>query len=112
MTNQEFAAEGLRTLCVAVRLLSEEQYEEWSQIYNEASTAIHDRATKLDEAAEKVYILSTSLLIAVKYSFSFRTIFLIITKIRIYELYVFYMRMNIVFFSLSLCMCQKVGNER
>ncbi|EGD72161.1 hypothetical protein PTSG_00182 [Salpingoeca rosetta] len=49
-----FATEGLRTLCVGVRLLREEEYNEWARVYEEASTAIHDRAAKLDRAAELI----------------------------------------------------------
>eukprot|EP00043_Microstomoeca_roanoka_P004522 m.50266 g.50266 ORF g.50266 m.50266 type:complete len:1089 (-) comp12533_c0_seq3:442-3708(-) len=50
----KFATEGLRTLCVAVRLLKEEEYQAWSRIYDEASTALVDRAARLDEAAELI----------------------------------------------------------
>ena len=51
---QRFATDGLRTLCVAVRPLREEEYERWVRVYNEAATAIQDRAERLDEAAEMV----------------------------------------------------------
>ena len=34
--------------------LSEEQYQEWNKRYYEASTALVDRAQKLDEVAELV----------------------------------------------------------
>lgn len=51
---EEFAAEGLRTLCISSRIISNEEYEEWSKAYYEASVSLDDRNTKLDEAAELI----------------------------------------------------------
>eukprot|EP00047_Mylnosiga_fluctuans_P006561 m.247712 g.247712 ORF g.247712 m.247712 type:complete len:1182 (-) comp15473_c0_seq1:193-3738(-) len=51
---RRFAADGLRTLCLSVAQLSEEQYREWTAVYQAASTAIVDRAQKLDDAAELI----------------------------------------------------------
>nr|XP_006820513.1 PREDICTED: probable phospholipid-transporting ATPase IA-like [Saccoglossus kowalevskii] len=50
----EFASEGLRTLCLAYREISKREYEEWSEVYYKASTSIHFRDTKLEEAAELI----------------------------------------------------------
>ncbi|OWK00832.1 ATP8A2 [Cervus elaphus hippelaphus] len=47
-----FATEGLRTLCVAYADLSERDYEEWLQVYQEASTILKDRAQRLEECYE------------------------------------------------------------
>ncbi|EGW31824.1 membrane-spanning Ca-ATPase [Spathaspora passalidarum NRRL Y-27907] len=51
---EDFAAEGLRTLCIASRIISEEEYESWSATYYEASTSLDDRSDKLDAAAELI----------------------------------------------------------
>ena len=51
---EEFAREGLRTLCIAVAEISDGEYEHWSNIYYKASTALDDREKKLDEAAEMI----------------------------------------------------------
>ncbi|XP_042840947.1 phospholipid-transporting ATPase IB isoform X3 [Panthera tigris] len=47
-----FATEGLRTLCVAYADLSEQEYEEWLKVYQEASTILKDRAQRLEECYE------------------------------------------------------------
>lgn len=51
---QEFASEGLRTLCLAVAELDPKQYEEWNKIFYAASTTIINREEELDKAAELV----------------------------------------------------------
>ncbi|KAL6453166.1 DRS2 Probable phospholipid-transporting ATPase DRS2 [Candida maltosa Xu316] len=51
---EDFAAEGLRTLCIASRIISDEEYESWSKIYYKASTSLDDRSDKLDAAAELI----------------------------------------------------------
>lgn len=51
---EEFAAEGLRTLCIASRIIPEEEYAQWEKQYNEASISMDDRAEKLDEVAELI----------------------------------------------------------
>lgn len=51
---EDFAAEGLRTLCIASRVVPETEYEEWSKIYYEASTSISGRVEKLGDAAELI----------------------------------------------------------
>ncbi|VTJ66445.1 Hypothetical predicted protein [Marmota monax] len=47
-----FATEGLRTLCVAYADLSEDDYEEWLEVYKEASIILKDRAQRLEECYE------------------------------------------------------------
>ncbi|XP_071847551.1 probable phospholipid-transporting ATPase IA isoform X3 [Apostichopus japonicus] len=51
---ESFAAEGLRTLCLSFREISNEDYEEWSATYYKASTALQNREKKLEEAAELI----------------------------------------------------------
>lgn len=51
---EEYASDGLRTLCLAMRVVSEEEYQEWNKIYNAAATTLTDRAERLDEAAELI----------------------------------------------------------
>ena len=55
-----FVVAGLRTLCVATTTVPPDFYETWKMIYYEASTAIHDRETKLEEAAELIEKVSES----------------------------------------------------
>lgn len=45
-----FACEGLRTLCLASKELSEGDYKSWLEIYNSARTATEDRDEKLLQA--------------------------------------------------------------
>ncbi|KAI8974999.1 hypothetical protein BDB01DRAFT_805666 [Pilobolus umbonatus] len=49
---EEFASEGLRTLCYSVRDISQDEYNVWSAIYDKASTTLVNRAEELDKAAE------------------------------------------------------------
>lgn len=51
---EDYAAEGLRTLCIASRTIPEKEYEEWSKIYEAASTTMKDRTEELDRAAELI----------------------------------------------------------
>ncbi|XP_020971034.1 phospholipid-transporting ATPase 1-like isoform X2 [Arachis ipaensis] len=50
----EYSLEGLRTLVLASRDLSEEELEAWQSAYAEASTALYDRAIKLRHAASLI----------------------------------------------------------
>lgn len=45
---------GLRTLCFAVAEISESDYQEWLDVYHRASTAIQNRALKLEESYELI----------------------------------------------------------
>lgn len=49
-----FANEGLRTLCIAHRILSEEEFKLWSVEYDEAAAALTDREEKMEIAADRI----------------------------------------------------------
>ncbi|XP_069948298.1 probable phospholipid-transporting ATPase IA isoform X4 [Cherax quadricarinatus] len=51
---EEFAAEGLRTLCYAVADVSPAFYEEWKNTYYKASTALQFRERKIEDAAQLI----------------------------------------------------------
>ncbi|KAI8065645.1 hypothetical protein BC940DRAFT_303921 [Gongronella butleri] len=51
---EDFASEGLRTLCYAVREISQEDYAAWERVYDAAATTLTNRADALDEAAEMI----------------------------------------------------------
>ncbi|KAL4948416.1 hypothetical protein BDW69DRAFT_92684 [Aspergillus filifer] len=49
-----FAREGLRTLCVAERQLSEEEYRAWSKEHDIAAAALTEREEKLENVASAI----------------------------------------------------------
>lgn len=49
-----FLTSGLRTLCMAVRVLTEQQYEAWEPGYYRASVAVEGREKLIEEEAEKI----------------------------------------------------------
>lgn len=49
-----FANAGLRTLCVASRILGEDEYMSWSRVYDAASSAIKDREEEMEKANELI----------------------------------------------------------
>ncbi|XP_066576698.1 phospholipid-transporting ATPase IA isoform X2 [Amia ocellicauda] len=51
---EQFATEGLRTLCYAVADISESSYQDWLQVYHRASTAMQNRVLKLEESYELI----------------------------------------------------------
>lgn len=51
---QEYAGEGLRTLVLAYRDLSEEQWEEWAERYRGADRAADFREDRLADAYEEI----------------------------------------------------------
>ncbi|KAI4112384.1 MAG: hypothetical protein LQ345_006461 [Seirophora villosa] len=52
---EEYATEGLRTLCLAMREIPEDEFQQWSQIHEKASTTVSgNRAEELDKAAELI----------------------------------------------------------
>jgi phospholipid-transporting ATPase len=51
---QEYATEGLRTLCIAMREIPEEEYRQWSSFYDKAAATINGRTEALDKAAEMI----------------------------------------------------------
>ena len=52
---EEYAGEGLRTLCLSMREIPEQEFQEWCQIFNQAATTVSgSRAEELDKAAELI----------------------------------------------------------
>ncbi|KAG8091584.1 hypothetical protein GUJ93_ZPchr0012g19752 [Zizania palustris] len=51
---EQFGSAGLRTLCLAYRDLSREQYESWNEKFIQAKSSLRDRDKKLDEVAELI----------------------------------------------------------
>lgn len=52
---EEYAAEGLRTLCLAFREVPEAEFREWWEVFNTAQTTVSgNRAEELDKAAELI----------------------------------------------------------
>lgn len=49
-----FAEDGLRTLCIAYKELSEREYGEWMRRYSEAATAMHNRELLMDAIADEI----------------------------------------------------------
>lgn len=47
-----FAREGLRTLCIAQKILTEDEYYSWRKIHDAAATAVDNREEKMEAAAE------------------------------------------------------------
>ena len=50
----EFANNGLRTLCLAYKVIGSEEYEEWNQRYHDATIALEDRDKKIDAASDEI----------------------------------------------------------
>ncbi|CAI7624889.1 unnamed protein product [Penicillium pancosmium] len=52
---EEYASEGLRTLCLAMREIPEDEYQQWHKIFETANTTVSgNRAEELDKAAELI----------------------------------------------------------
>jgi len=51
---EDYATDGLRTLCLAVREIPEDEYRQWNAIYERAATTINNRSEELDKAAELI----------------------------------------------------------
>lgn len=49
-----FAREGLRTLCIAERVLGEEEYQSWSKDHDLAAAAVQDREEKLEKVSDAI----------------------------------------------------------
>lgn len=49
-----FAREGLRTLCIAQKELTEEEYRSWKKEHDAAAAALEDREEKMESAAELI----------------------------------------------------------
>ncbi|XP_034026702.1 phospholipid-transporting ATPase ID-like [Thalassophryne amazonica] len=50
----EFAGEGLRTLVLAYKDLDEDYFNQWTQRHHEASIALDNRESKLDQLSEEI----------------------------------------------------------
>ncbi|XP_076877508.1 phospholipid-transporting ATPase IA isoform X6 [Brachyhypopomus gauderio] len=51
---EQFATEGLRTLCFAVADVSESLYQQWLEVYHRACTSLQNRALKMEESYELI----------------------------------------------------------
>ncbi|GAA6043113.1 hypothetical protein JCM8097_008429 [Rhodosporidiobolus ruineniae] len=51
---EDFANAGLRTLCISSRYLSNNEFSQWSKIYDQACAAIEDREEEIERACEMV----------------------------------------------------------
>ncbi|KAJ9151787.1 Phospholipid-transporting ATPase [Pleurostoma richardsiae] len=52
---EDYASEGLRTLCLAMREIPEQEFQEWYAIYDKAQVTVGgNRADELDKAAELI----------------------------------------------------------
>nr|XP_043896164.1 probable phospholipid-transporting ATPase IA isoform X7 [Solea senegalensis] len=51
---EQFATEGLRTLCFAVADISESSYQQWQELHHRAGTSLQNRALKLEESYELI----------------------------------------------------------
>lgn len=51
---EDFATEGLRTLCLAVTTIPESVYNDWKETYHKASIALQQREAKLEDAANLI----------------------------------------------------------
>ena len=51
---EKFANNGLRTLCISYRYLDEEEYLNWSRIYDAATNAIENREEAIDKANDSI----------------------------------------------------------
>ncbi|KAJ7028850.1 phospholipid-transporting ATPase 1 [Mycena alexandri] len=51
---EAFANNGLRTLCVAWRVLSQEEYSRWGRVYDEATNRIDGRDEAIEAACEQL----------------------------------------------------------
>ncbi|OAD03030.1 hypothetical protein MUCCIDRAFT_126583, partial [Mucor lusitanicus CBS 277.49] len=51
---EEFANEGLRTLCLAYRFISPKEYKTWNRRFQEASAAIYNRDEKIEQVSEEI----------------------------------------------------------
>ncbi|KAJ7574583.1 hypothetical protein C8J56DRAFT_1172699 [Mycena floridula] len=54
MQLNEFANGGLRTLTLAFKFIQESEYAAWSERYHEASVAMEDRETKLEQVSDEL----------------------------------------------------------
>ena len=51
---QKFATEGLRTLLLGIRDLTEQEFNDWKPAHHHAAIALEDREAKLDEVYDTI----------------------------------------------------------
>ena len=51
---EAFANGGLRTLCIAYRYLSEQEYIDWVRVYEAATNSINDRDEEIEKANDQI----------------------------------------------------------
>ncbi|KAK6458773.1 phospholipid transporting ATPase [Scheffersomyces xylosifermentans] len=51
---EEYATEGLRTLCIAERELTWDQYNEWNRRHQAAASSLDDREAKMEAVADSI----------------------------------------------------------
>ncbi|XP_053487072.1 probable phospholipid-transporting ATPase IA isoform X5 [Ictalurus furcatus] len=51
---EQFATEGLRTLCFAVADISQSLYQQWQEVHHRACTSLQNRALKMEESYELI----------------------------------------------------------
>jgi phospholipid-transporting ATPase len=52
---EDYASEGLRTLCLAMREVPDREFEEWYQVFDKAQTTVSgNRSEEIDKAAELI----------------------------------------------------------
>lgn len=51
---EEYATEGLRTLCIAQRELTWDTYEKWNKKHEEAAASLENREEKMEEVADEI----------------------------------------------------------
>ncbi|ORE10804.1 phospholipid-translocating P-type ATPase [Rhizopus microsporus var. microsporus] len=49
-----FANEGLRTLCIASRVIEEDEYQQWAARYKAASNSIRNREEQIEQVCEEI----------------------------------------------------------
>jgi phospholipid-transporting ATPase len=54
LITQDYATEGLRTLCLASRIIPDDEYRRWTAKYEQAASQIHGRAEALEQIAEEI----------------------------------------------------------
>ena len=51
---QKFASEGLRTLCLAYKVLDPSEYDRWAKEYHNASVSLQNREEMVEQVSEKI----------------------------------------------------------
>ncbi|KAF5684042.1 ATPase [Fusarium denticulatum] len=50
----DFATEGLRTLLFAQKFITEQEYQAWKRIWDEATTSLNDRQQRIEDAGDMI----------------------------------------------------------